>query len=295
LKKAARRYNKGKLRYDLISQEALKELVEVYTRGAHKYTLYKDSDGGTHKGSEISLQEAAGMEVVDSGADNWRKGLSWMDVLASVKRHIAAFELGEDIDEELGTKHLANAAWGMFCLLDYYKSYPQGDNRKHTYLNRPKIGLDIDEVICHWTKAWCEKFGYPIPESWHFSYSNKLHFESLGDSLEDFYLNIPAKIRPQDLPFEPHVYITSRSVPNELTMKWIQKHGFPTVPVVSVGLGESKLQAVLDSGVDWFVDDNFHTFVELNKAGICCWLMDAPHNRRYEVSYKRVYSLKDLV
>lgn len=40
---------------------------------------------------------------------------------------------------------------------------------------------------------------------------------------------------------------------------------------------------------------NYKNFVELNNAGICCYLYDAPHNRRYNVGHKRLFSLKDLV
>ena len=43
-----------------------------------------------------------------------------------------------------------------------------------------------------------------------------------------------------------------------------------------------------------FVDDKFENFVELNKNGICCFLMDAPHNQRYDVGHKRIKSLKEL-
>ena len=61
----ARRYNKGKLRYELISKIATREKARVYTGGAHKYTLYKDAEGKIIKGSDISLQEAANIEVFE--------------------------------------------------------------------------------------------------------------------------------------------------------------------------------------------------------------------------------------
>ena len=52
---------------------------------------------------------------------------------------------------------------------------------------------------------------------------------------------------------------------------------------------------IKDLDIDIFVDDRFDNFVELNKAGICCYLFDAPHNRRYDVGYKRIKSLKELI
>jgi len=47
--------------------------------------------------------------------------------------------------------------------------------------------------------------------------------------------------------------------------------------------------------VEAYVDDRFENFVELNNAGICCFLFDAPHNTRYDVGYKRIKSLSELV
>lgn len=260
------RYNEGKLRYDLVNPIATEGLAKVFTFGANKYA-----------------------------PRNWEKGMQWSKVIASLKRHLAAIEKGEDYDEESGELHADHLQWNAHVLSAYYSIYPQGDDRPHQYLNHPKIGLDIDEVICYWTKAWTEQFGYEIPENWHFSYNNKEHFLSFKpEDINLFYLNIPPKIQPKDILFEPHCYITSRSVPIELTKQWIQKHGFPTVPVYSVGLHQSKVDAIKESGCEIFVDDAFHNFVEINNAGICCYLWDAPHNQRYNVGHKRIKSFKEL-
>lgn len=260
------RYDDGKPRYDLIHPKALNGLVKVLTAGAKKY------------------------------ADrNWEKGMKWSKVISSLKRHLAAIEAGEDYDKETGEFHADHLQCNAHFLSAYYSIYPQGDDRVHQYLKHPKIGLDIDEVICGWSKAWTERFGYPIPENWNFSYQNKDHFESFTpDELNDFYLNIPALLKPSDIPFEPHCYITSRSIPTELTKQWIQIHGFPTRPVYSVPFGFSKVQVAKGSGCEIFVDDKFENFVELNNAGICTYLLTAPHNIRYDVGHKRINSLKDL-
>lgn len=276
---SARRYNGGKLRYELIPHNALADLAEVYTKGAEKYTLYDDNGN-----------------IIDDGSDNWRKGQSWREVMASVKRHIQAWEAGEDKDPDpkMGTLHLANAAWGLFTLLEYYRIYPQGDNRNHMYLNMPKIGLDIDEVLADWVGHWTKHHGQEVPETWNFDRNIKAKFNLLRDD-KQFWLSIPVKTQPSDIPFEPHCYITSRSIPKEWTQEWLDNAGFPTMPVHCVPFGESKIQVALDSGIDWFVDDRYENFVELNRAGICTFLFDAPHNRRYNVGHKRISSLKDLI
>lgn len=35
-------------------------------------------------------------------------------------------------------------------------------------------------------------------------------------------------------------------------------------------------------------------YYDKNKAGICTYLYDRPHNHRYDVGHKRIYSLKEL-
>lgn len=276
-KKEARRYNFGKNRYELISSIGLERLAEVYTKGAEKYTI-RDDDG----------------KIIDDGADNWRNGQKWMGVIASVQRHIEAWKKGEDIDPDLGTRHLANAAWGLFTLLDFEKTFPQGDNRNHSYLKHKKIGLDIDDVLASWVEHWTSYHKQDIPTAWNFDRDINAKFETLKDN-EEFWLSIPVKTKPSEIPFEPHCYITSRSISKEITEKWLDINGFPAAPVYSIGHGKSKVEVAIESGIDIFIDDRFTNFSELNNAGICCYLFDAPHNQRYNVGSKRLYHLKDLL
>lgn len=275
----ARRYNKGKLRYELLPENALKDIVEVYTKGAEKYSIYDD------KGN-----------LIEDGANNWRKGLPWMSTLGSVERHIRAYKQCEDIDEDLGTKHLANAAWGLLTLLEYYKIAPQYDDRiKKRQL---KIGLDIDEVLCDWLGGWMEMKGIKErPTSWLFDRDITSTFDAMEKegTLNDFMLGLKPLMKPEDIPFEPHCYITSRRVPSEISAKWLDMHNFPTAPVYTVKPGTSKVEAAKQSGIDVFVDDNIKNFIELNNNRILCYLYDQPHNHRYNVGYKRIYNLKELL
>lgn len=261
------RYNSGKLRYDLEPVYAREQLIKVLTKGAEKYA-----------------------------PRNWENGMSWMSVVASLKRHLAAFEKSEDIDHETGLLHMAHVMCNAAFLVEYYKIYPQGDDRPHRYHNL-KIGLDIDEVICDWLGAWCEMWNIEKPTSWFFDRDLKERFDEMEKkgTLNDFYLNLKPLLKPEDIPFEPHCYITSRRVPSEITEKWLDLNGFPTKPVYTVQPNTTKVDVAKESGIDIYVDDRFENFVELNKAGICTFLYDAPHNKRYDVGYKRIYSLKELV
>jgi uncharacterized HAD superfamily protein len=255
-----------KLRYDLTPPYAIEQLAEVMTYGSEKH-----------------------------GDRTWENGRKWSDVLACAERHINAIKRGEDFDKETGLLHSSMAMTQLAFLTEYYKIYPQGDDRRHRFLKPPKIGLDIDEVLADWLGAWSERFGIVDPILfWNFDAKIKEKFNEMKDD-KDFWVNIRPKINPKDLPFEPTCYITSRSIPQEWTEEWIDKHNFPRVPVYSIGFNQSKVEVAKKAGIDWFVDDRYENFVELNNAGICTFLMDCEHNRRYDVGFKRIKSLKELV
>ena len=85
------RFNKGKLRYDLLHYKAQEGIVKVLTKGAEKYA-----------------------------PRNWEKGMPWMEVMASMKRHIAAWESGEDYDPETGLLHVDHIQCNAHFLSAFY-------------------------------------------------------------------------------------------------------------------------------------------------------------------------------
>ena len=124
----AKRFNTGKPRFDLIPPAALTKLAQVYQRGASKYTIY-ERDGVKKNGFELEAlppDDREGWVKIDCGENNWRKGQNWLSSMASVERHIQSWKAGSDIDE-LGTYHLANAAWGLLSILEFYEIFPEGD------------------------------------------------------------------------------------------------------------------------------------------------------------------------
>jgi hypothetical protein len=262
------RFNKGKARFDLVHPWAHEQMVNVLTKGSIKYA-----------------------------ERNWEKGMAWSKVLASLERHLNAIKKGEDFDAETGELHAAHLACNAHFLTAYYKLYPQGDDRVRNHLEGVKIGLDIDEVLCNWIGDWTEKFDMGTPNSWWFDRDMTERFEKmkLENSLDTFYMNLEPLIESEDIPFEPHCYITSRPVDTAVTEAWLKKNGFPARPVFTCGVGRSKVDIAKEQGLDIFVDDGYHNYLELNNAGICTFLMDAPHNRRYNVGFKRLFNLKDLL
>lgn len=268
-KGTGKRFNEGKTRYDLISPFANKILSDVLTSGAEKY-----------------------------GSHNWQKGMSWSKVIASLKRHLAAIENGQDFDNESGILHVGHLMCNAMFLAEYYKIYPEGDDRELSYLRIPKIGLDIDDVICDFVSGFRKKYNLAEPKSWFWSYNTQDYLSDLVKNqkeLEDFYSNLKPKINPDEIPFEPHCYITSRTVPIEITQMWIEKNGFPCKKIYSIPFNESKVEVAKESGIEIFVDDRFDNFVELNNAGIFCYLFDTPWNSRYEVGHRRIRNLKEII
>ncbi|KKL87561.1 hypothetical protein LCGC14_1933480 [marine sediment metagenome] len=96
----ARKNDGEKLRYDLVPADALEQLAGVFTLGAGKY-----------------------------GDRNWEKGFAFTRVYAAMMRHLQAWYLGEDYDQDDGQHHLAAVAWGAFVLIHFQMNGPVMDDR----------------------------------------------------------------------------------------------------------------------------------------------------------------------
>lgn len=162
-------------------------------------------------------------------------------------------------------------------------------------MKKYKIGLDIDGVLADFNMAWHILYPDvdPRPTMWCFDDRIDERFDKMEkeNTLDDFYLNIGRLIEPEDILIEIDCYITSRPVSSEVSQMWLKKNGFPEKPVFSVGLENSKVGVAKKCKLDFFVDDKFENFVELNENGITTYLFDASWNRKYDVGHQRVYDL----
>lgn len=72
---------------------------------------------------EFSAEVARGFMygATKYGRYNYLNGMDWHRVIAAVKRHVDAFQEGEDNDPESGVSHLGHAACGLAMLLVYNK------------------------------------------------------------------------------------------------------------------------------------------------------------------------------
>ena len=91
--------------------------------------------------------------------------------------------------------------------------------------------------------------------------------------------------------FEVDYYVTARSIPIEWTQEAIQKNNLPKAKIYSLPWNVSKIDTLKSLGVEIFIDDKAETFKECLNSGIFCYLMDAPHNKHYNVGHHRIYDL----
>jgi hypothetical protein len=104
-KGSAARFNVGKPDFSLIPLCVLEDEARVWEHGAKKYS-----------------------------ANNWMKGQKWSVPLASLLRHLAAWQSGEDLDPESGISHLAHISCNVRMLTLYSKNYVEGDDRPKEWL-----------------------------------------------------------------------------------------------------------------------------------------------------------------
>lgn len=261
------RYNKGKSRIDLVPADAMLHVGDVLAMGANKYDDH-----------------------------NWEKGMPYSDVLASLERHLAKWKTGEDMDDESGLHHIDHVMCNALFLSRFVRVFPEFDDRFIPFImNDKRIGFDIDGVLADFATPFTKRMGLKGPGSsaWYMSYKAKdpkLWKSLLKD--KKFWMGLKPLIDPDSLTFEPAVYVTARSIPQEWTEEWLETNGFPCNEVVTIegngGVHGSKVQALKDREIDIYIDDHYKHFIELNKAGIKCFLQTTPYNKRHPVGSFRV-------
>ena len=90
------RHNTGKPDYSLIPMASLAEVAKVLEYGASKYER-----------------------------GNWLKPTSWEVSFGCLQRHMAAWQAGEDNDEESGRSHIAHAACNLIQMLHMLENHPE--------------------------------------------------------------------------------------------------------------------------------------------------------------------------
>lgn len=259
-KEEALRFNEGKNMLDLVPPIVVEELGKVLTFGAKKY-----------------------------GRFNYRKGMKWSKCIASLKRHLIAFEKGIDFDDESGLLHLSHILVNSMFLLEYTNLHPELDDRDLWY-KRPlkRVFLDIDGVLAGFGEHFVKYLDLPEGEihDWN-DYRFSDNFEKVRKD-HDFWLSIPRLIDPKDISYPIAGYCTAREVDNRITEKWLANNGFPNAPIYRTHPGGNKIEILKNNLCDIMVEDSITNFIELNSNNILCYLVSRPHNMKYDVGNLRV-------
>lgn len=161
----------------------------------------------------------------------------------------------------------------------------------HFYRKHRRIGLDIDEVCANFSSKYLSTFG-PVKNGIHhfnFSYDINKNLENVGP---DFWLDLQPMFDPTKLNFLPTCYISRRHTDQWVTEKWLEKNGFPCMPVIHVK--DSKVEDAKKMNINYYVDDYIKNYQELNEAGIETFLMNCFHNKNFNVGNSRIYDIFDL-
>lgn len=261
------RFNSGKTRHDLIPAYAQEQYGKVMTYGSTKYA-----------------------------ERNWERGMAWSKVLASLERHLQAIKRGEDFDPETGLLHSAHIMCNAAFITEYYKIYPEGDDRPH-WFKKPikKVYLDIDGILADYESHFLSELKLPEyhPSDWN-DYRFRDGFDIIKND-ENFWINIPKLIDSEIISYPIEGYCTSRPISNEITQQWLNKNNFPKGELINIyDTGKTKSE-VLKNKCDIFIDDCITNFIDCNSNGITCFLMTRPHNKKYDVGHYRVDSVFEFI
>lgn len=112
----SKKYDQGKLRWDLLPLKLIEKVVEIYTFGAEKY--------GPNTWQNL-----------EDGYNRYK---------AAMFRHLMEFEKGNVIDDESGKEHMAHMVWNSIAML--YMSDNTDNIMSHTEMYIKMIE-DIEESL----------------------------------------------------------------------------------------------------------------------------------------------------
>jgi len=103
----------GKVEYSLLMDDFIEELAKVRMFGSSKYEKW-----------------------------DWMKGLEYSRYMDAIRRHLKAFNVGEDIDPESDCHHLAHIACSCMFLYTFQKTGRGTDDRHGVMAERLLAILD---------------------------------------------------------------------------------------------------------------------------------------------------------
>lgn len=173
------------------------------------------------------------------------------------------------------------------------------------------IALDVDGVVCNWWggiiatgQAMGLRDELPLHPNWVTKWMGSgTAFYKVWDAIKtdrEWWMNLkPIKGAGDSINFHVDFYITSRPIPPQWTLDWLNKNGFgqPDTKVRGTIQGENKLDVMIREGVDALVDDKPDTLEKVRactNAKVACFLMDQAWNRMHDDGGWRIKSLNEV-
>ena len=144
-----------------------------------------------------------------------------------------------------------------------------------------KVGSDIDGVLAGFWSEYVKRFGVTPDNIITKNCENVLKYD------KKFWTTLPLLRRPD---FEFTLYCTKRVNPKSYIKEWIIKNDLPNVPIYRQICQCASKAPMIKGRVDVFIEDSVSNFLDLNKKGIPCLLMDTPENKDWG-PIGRIYSL----
>lgn len=146
-----------------------------------------------------------------------------------------------------------------------------------------KVSMDLDGCLCDFYGPYLKRFGIPKKDA---EISKNVQTVLLKD--KNFWLNLPVL---NQLNFTPKQYTTARIIPKQWIKEYLEKEMFPKAPVYQIfGYGLSKYSKIKMGGCHLHIDDSLSVFIDLNKHGIPCLLLDTLNNKEWG-PVGRIYTL----
>lgn len=144
--------------------------------------------------------------------------------------------------------------------------------------------MDIDGVLADFYTPYISRFGIPKKDS---EITKNVQNILIND--KEFWLNLPVI---NHLEFQPRQYTTARVISKSWIKEYLNKELFPKAPVYQIhGYGFSKYAKIKMGGCHVHIDDSLSVFMDLNRKGLPCLLLDSPSNRDWNEPVGRIYSL----
>lgn len=156
------------------------------------------------------------------------------------------------------------------------------------------VAFDIDGVLADFGPYFLKFLNLPPhpPKDWEDPRFVQ-NFWKIANN-PDFWRNIPPIIDGRSIIVNPVAYVTARPISSDVTAHWLYQHGFPYAPVVTVGYGQSKINALKAHDVEVFLDDAIHNYVDCWQNDITCYLASRSHNEQYDCHGYRVKDVNDF-